>query len=294
VKVLVAGASGFVGRRLCPALAETGHDVAAMTRNPAAYAGAGTPVQADVHHPGTLGAAMAGCQAAYYLVHSLSDADFERKDAAAATAFGQAGARAGLQRIIYLGGLGDDRDALSAHLRSRREVEKLLGSAVIRAGIIVGHGGISWELTRQLVEHLPAMITPRWVATRTQPIAVDDVVRYLLGVLARPEEAGRVFEAGGPEVLQYVTMLRRVAAIQGRPLPILSVPLLTPRLSSLWLTLVTDVDTATGRALIDSMTNEVIVRDHSIRDLIPFDPMPYDDAVRKALGERARAKRDGR
>ena len=299
VKVLVAGASGFVGRRLCPALAGTGHDVAAMTRNPAAYTGAGTPVQADVHHPGTLGAAMAGCQAAYYLVHSLSDAEFERKDAAAAAAFGQAAARAGLQRIIYLGGLGDDEDALSAHLRSRREVEKLLGSAgvpvtVIRAGIIVGHGGISWELTRQLVEHLPAMITPRWVATRTQPIAVDDVVRYLLGVLALPEAAGRVFEAGGPEVLQYLTMLRRVAAIQGRPLPILPVPLLTPRLSSLWLTLVTDVDTATGRALIDSMTNEVIVRDHSIRDLIPFDPMPYDDAVRKALGERAQAKRDGR
>ena len=160
-------------------------------------------------------------------MHSLSDADFERKDAAAATAFGQAGARAGLQRIIYLGGLGDDRDALSAHLRSRREVEKLLGSAgvpvtVIRAGIIVGHGGISWELTRQLVEHLPAMITPRWVATRTQPIAVDDDVRYLLGVLTRPEAAGRVFEAGGPEVLQYVTMLRRVAAIQGRPLPAMS------------------------------------------------------------------------
>jgi uncharacterized protein YbjT (DUF2867 family) len=138
------------------------------------------------------------------------------------------------------------------------------------------------------------MITPRWVATRTQPIAVDDVVRYLLGVLARSEAAGRVFEAGGPEVLQYVTMLRRIAAIQGRPLPILSVPLLTPRLSSLWLTLVTDVDTVTGRALIDSMTNEVIVRDHSIRDLIPFDPVPYDDAVRKALGERARAKRVGR
>jgi uncharacterized protein YbjT (DUF2867 family) len=214
VKVLVAGASGFVGRRLCAALAEAGHDVVAMTRNPAGYTGAGRPVHGDVHDPATLGAAMAGCQVAYYLVHSLSDADFERKDAAAAAAFGEAGARAGLQQVIYLGGLGDDKDALSAHLRSRREVEKLLGSAgvpvtVIRAGIIVGHGGISWELTRQLVDHLPAMITPRWVSTRTQPIAVDDIVRYLLGVLALPQAAGRVFEAGGPEILQYVTMLRR-------------------------------------------------------------------------------------
>ena len=299
VKVLVAGASGFVGTRLCPALAGAGHDVAAMTRNPAGYHGAGRPVHGDVHDPASLGAALADCEAAYYLVHSLSDADFECKDAAAAVAFGHAAARAGLRRIVYLGGLGDDNDALSAHLRSRRTVEKLLGSAgvpvtVVRAGIIVGHGGISWELTRQLVEHLPAMITPRWVATRTQPIAADDIVRYLLGVLALPQAEGLVFEAGGPEVLQYATMLRRVAAIEGLPLPILPVPLLTPWLSSLWLTLVTDVDTATGRALVDSMTNEVIVRDQSLRDLIPFDPMPYDDAVRKALSERRQATRGGR
>ena len=299
VKVLVAGASGFVGRRLCPALAAAGHDVAAMTRNPAGYTGTGQPVHGDVHDPATLPAALAGCEAAYYLVHSLADADFERKDAAAAVAFGHAAARAGLRRIIYLGGLGDDTDALSAHLRSRRLVEKLLGSAgvpvtVIRAGIIIGHGGISWELTRQLVEHLPAMITPRWVATRTQPIAADDIVRYLLGVLALPQAEGRVFEAGGPEVLQYATMLRRAAAIEGRPLPILPVPLLTPRLSSLWLTLVTDVDTATGRALVDSMANEVIVRDQSLRGLIPFDPMPYDHAVRQALSERQQAKRGAR
>jgi uncharacterized protein YbjT (DUF2867 family) len=297
VKVLVAGASGFVGSRLCPALVAAGHDVVAMTRNPAGYAGAGRPVHGDVHDPATLGSALAGCEAAYYLVHSLSDPDFERKDAAAAAAFGHAAARAGLRRIIYLGGLGDDSDALSPHLRSRRLVEKLLGSAgvpvtVIRAGIIIGHGGISWELTRQLVEHLPAMITPRWVATRTQPIAVDDIVRYLLGVLALPQAEGRVFEAGGPEVLQYATMLRRVAAIEGRPLLILPVPLLTPRLSSLWLALVTDVDTASGRALVDSMINEVIVRDPSLRDLIPFDPMPYDDAVRRALSER-QAERGG-
>jgi uncharacterized protein YbjT (DUF2867 family) len=166
-------------------------------------------------------------------VHSLSDADFERKDADAAAVFGEAGARARLQRIIYLGGLGDDQDALSAHLRSRRQVEKLLGSAgvpvtVIRAGIIVGHGGVSWEPTRQVVDHLPVMITPTWVANRTQPIAVADVVHYLLGVLALLAAAGQVFEAGGPEVLQYVTMLRRAAALQGRRVPIISVPLLTP------------------------------------------------------------------
>jgi uncharacterized protein YbjT (DUF2867 family) len=299
VKVAVAGASGFVGRRLCVALAGAGHHVAAMTRDPGGYQGAGSPVYGDVHDPASLDDGLAGCEATYYLVHSLSDRDFECKDAAAAVAFGQAAARAGARRIIYLGGLGDDRDALSAHLRSRRLVEKLLGSAgvpvtVIRAGIIIGHGGVSWELTRQLVEHLPAMVTPRWVATRTQPIAADDVVRYLLGVLTLPEAEGRVFEVGGPEVLQYVTMLRRVATIEGRRLPVLSVPLLTPWLSSLWLTLVTDVDTATGRALVDSMTNEVIVRDPSIRDLIPFDPMPYDDAVRQALSERRNAERGGR
>jgi uncharacterized protein YbjT (DUF2867 family) len=296
VKVLVAGASGFVGSRLCAKLAETGHDVVAMTRHPGSYGGVGTPIYGDVHDPATLSMALAGCQAAYYLVHSLGDADFQRMDAAAAGAFGQEAARAGLARIVYLGGLGEDADALSAHLRSRREVEKLLGSGgvpvtVLRAGIIVGHGGISWELTRQLVEHLPVMVTPKWVSTRTQPIAVDDAVRYLVGVLALPEASGRVFDIGGPEVLQYVTMLRRVAAIQGRPLVVLPVPLLSPRLSALWLSLVTDVDTATGSALVDSMTNEVVVRDDSIRELLPFDLIRYDEAVLQALGERARAER---
>jgi uncharacterized protein YbjT (DUF2867 family) len=298
MKVLVAGASGFVGGRLCMALDRAGHDVVAMTRNPARFQGAGTPVRGDVQEPASLGQAMAGCQAAYYLVHSLRDADFEHKDAAGATAFGAAAARAGLHRIVYLGGLGDDADSLSAHLRSRREVENLLGTGgvpvtVIRAGIVIGHGGVSWELTRQLVERLPVMITPKWVSTRTQPIAVDDVVTYLAGVLEPAEAAGRVYEAGGPEVLQYSTMLRRVAAIENRPLILVPVPLLTPSLSSLWLTLVSDIDPGTGRALIDSMTNEVIARDQSIRELIPITLTSYDDAVRAALRERRGARQAG-
>jgi len=292
MKVLVAGSSGFVGRRLCPALQAAGHSVQAMTRHPDTYSGAGTPVYGDVHEANSLAAALAGCDAAYYLVHSLGDADFTRRDADAAREFARAAADAGLGRIIYLGGLGDDGDDLSEHLRSRREVEHLLGSAgvpvtTLRAGIIIGHGGISWEITRQLVEHLPAMITPRWVRTRTQPIAVGDVIRYLVGVLEEPAAEGRTFEVGGPDVLAYVDMLRRVAVIEGRHLWVIPVPLLSPRLSSRWLSLVTNVDVPTGRSLIDSMSNEVVVRDKSIRGLVDFEPMSYDEAVLAALGERA-------
>jgi len=291
MKVLVAGASGFVGRKLCPALAEAGHDVRAMTRHPDSYHGAGTAVHGDVHDPSTLAAALDGSAAAYYLVHSLDSRDFERLDADAARAFGVAAAQAGVDRIVYLGGLGNEADELSAHLRSRREVEGLLGAGgvpvtVLRAGIIVGHGGISWEITRQLVKHLPAMITPRWVRTRTQPIALDDVVRYLVGVLEPDEAKGRVFEIGGPEVLMYLTMMKRVASIQARPLVIVPVPLLSPRLSSRWLSLVTDVDAQAGRSLVDSMTNEVVVEDDSIRSIVPFEPMGYDEAVRQALEDR--------
>jgi len=294
VRILVAGSSGFVGRRLCPALTEAGHEVRAMTRHPETYEGAGEPVQADVHDGASLAAAAAGCDAAYYLVHSLDDANFRQRDAKAARAFGYAAANAGLERIVYLGGLGDDDDDLSAHLRSRREVEQMLGSygvpvTTLRAGIIVGHGGISWELTRQLVDHLPAMITPQWVRTRTQPIAIDDVVRYLVGVLEVPDAADRAFDVGGPDVLEYVDMMRRVAAIKGRSLVVVPVPLLTPGLSSRWLSLVTDLDTQTGRSLVDSMRNEVVVRDDSIRALVPFEPMGYDDAVRAALAERERS-----
>jgi uncharacterized protein YbjT (DUF2867 family) len=289
--VLVAGASGFVGRRLVPALVAAGHDVRAMTRHPDTYDGAGTPVRGDVHDPDTLPAALKGCRAAYYLVHSLDSEAFENLDAEAATAFGRAAADAGVEQIVYLGGLGSESDDLSKHLRSRREVETLLGEAgvpvtVLRAGIIVGNGGISWEITRQLVDHLPAMVTPRWVRTRTQPIAVSDVVRYLVGVLDDERATGAVYEVGGPDVLRYSDMLQRVAAVRRRPLPIVPVPLLSPGLSSRWLSLVTDVDTQAGRSLVDSMANEVVVQDDAIREVVPFEPMSYDDAVRVALEER--------
>jgi uncharacterized protein YbjT (DUF2867 family) len=262
-----------------------------MTRRPERYQGAGRPVAGDVEEEGSLREALEGCEAAYYLVHSLDDPDFERKDAEAARGFGRAAAEAGVGQIVYMGGLGADDGDLSPHLRSRREVEGLLGEAgvpvtVLRAAIVVGAGGISWELTRQLVKNLPAMVVPRWVATMTQPIAVDDVIRYLAGVIGKEEAFGRVFEIGGADRLTYLEMLQVAAEVRGgRRVPIVQVPVLTPRLSSYWLALVTDVDTTTGRNLIDSMSTEVVVTDHSIRDVVPGEPLSYAEAVRRALVE---------
>ncbi|WP_336921691.1 NAD(P)H-binding protein [Aquipuribacter sp. SD81] len=289
--VLVAGASGFVGSRLCTALVEAGHDVRAMTRHPDDYDGAGTPVAGDVADPDSLRSALDGADAAYYLVHSLDSDDFEEKDAEAARNFAGAAGEAGLRQVVYLGGLGREDENLSAHLRSRREVERILAEGpvpvtVLRAAVVVGHGGISWEITRQLVEHLPLMITPRWVDTRTQPVALPDVVRYLVGVLDLPEARGRTFEVGGPDVLRYVDMLRQAAQVEGKRLPRVRVPLLTPRLSSYWLAFVTDVDLSTARNLVDSMTNEVVVTDHSIERLLPGRTLGYRESVELALAER--------
>ncbi|NYG54378.1 NAD(P)H-binding protein [Nocardioides perillae] len=294
-RVLVTGASGFVGRRLVPVLAEAGHDVRAMTRRPEQYDGAGTATYGDVTDRDSLVAALEGVQVAYYFVHSLDRPDFEEHDATAARTFGEAAAAQGVQQIVYLGGLGEEDEALSAHLRSRRQVEGLLGEAgvpvtVLRAAVVVGHGGISWEITRQLVKNLPAMVAPKWASTRTQPIAVDDVVRYLAGVLGREEALGRCFEVGGPDQLTYVDMLQVAARVDhGRTIPIIRVPVLSPRLSSYWLALVTDVDVTTGRNLIDSMDVEVVVKDHSIRDVVPGEPLTYEEAVRRALAERRAA-----
>jgi uncharacterized protein YbjT (DUF2867 family) len=255
-------------------------------------------VQADVSDAASLDRALAGVDAAYYLVHSLDSGDFVDRDAQAARNFSAAAARAGVERIVYLGGLGRDDQHLSAHLRSRREVEQLLGAdgvpvTVLRAAIVIGHGGISWEITRQLVAHLPAMVVPHWATTRTQPIALRDVLRYLVGVLEPQEARGRVFEIGGSEILTYAEMMQRVARTHHhRTLPMLTIPLLTPRLSSHWLAFVTDVDTATARNLVDSMSNEVVVRDDSIKQVVPGEPLDYTAAIEEAYAARARARAD--
>ncbi|MEG9225093.1 NAD(P)H-binding protein [Aeromicrobium sp. Sec7.5] len=290
--VLVTGATGFVGRRLVSELVERGHDVRAMTRRPEQYDGEGTAVGADVGDPASLAEALEGVDVAIYLVHSLDREDFERVDAEAASSFGTVAAEAGVQQIVYLGGLGADGDDLSSHLRSRREVEGLLGTGgvpvtVLRAAIVVGHGGISWELTRQLVKNLPAMVVPKWTATKTQPIAVDDVIRYLAGVIGNDAALGETFEIGGPEAMTYKDMLQIAGEqIQGRRTPMMTVPVLSPGLSSRWLALVTDVDATTGRNLIDSMGVEVVVTEQRILDVVPGEPLTYEEAVRRALAER--------
>ena len=289
--VLVTGATGFVGKRLVPELIDRGMTVRAMTRNPDRYDGPGEAVHGDVHDADSLSVALDGVTVAVYLVHSLDDDDFERKDAEAATTFAQAAAQAGVQQIVYLGGLGREDGDLSAHLRSRREVEKLLGGAgvpvtVLRAAIVVGAGGISWEITRQLVKNLPAMVVPKWTKTLTQPISIADVVRYLAGVIDNDQAIGRVFEIGGPEQLTYLDMMQQAAeVINGRRVPIFTVPVLSPGLSARWIGLVTDVEATTGRNLIDSMATEVIVTDDSIREVVPGDPITYREAVRTAIDE---------
>ena len=273
------------------ALVAAGHDVRALTRRPEAYRGPGVAFGGDIGDRSALGSALEGCDGAYYLVHSLDSPDFVGKDRRSADAFGDAATNAGVGQVIYLGGLGDDADQLSAHLLSRREVEDVLRArvptTVLRAGIVIGDGGISWEILRQLVARLPVMVTPRWVKTRTQPVAIDDAVAFLIGVLGHEETLGEVYEIGGPESMTYEQMLKVVGRMPGGILKlIVPVPLLSPRLSSHWLRLITDVDLHTARTLVESMSNEVVVHDRRIEALTGHHAMNFQQAAERALHAR--------
>jgi uncharacterized protein YbjT (DUF2867 family) len=289
--IFITGATGFIGRRLTQRLLDDGFSVRCMVRrtNSAMPDGAEV-VQGDMLEPGTLGQALTGIDTAYYLVHSMSSgrASFERRDREAAENFVAAANRAKVRRVIYLGGLGETGDDLSEHLKSRLEVAEILkkgtfATTFLRAAVIIGAGGASFEMIRALVIHLPVMITPRWVTTRCQPIAVEDVISYLAGCLTDERTSGRTFDIGGPEVLAYREMMERLARIQGKRIYILPVPVLTPKLSSYWVGFITPVPPSVSMPLIEGLKNEVICRDNAIRDIIPLQLKPYDDAVRSAI-----------
>jgi len=291
--ILITGATGFIGRRLTQRLLDEGYSVRCMVRHASAGLTAGAEtVQGDMLEPATLGRALADIDTAYYLVHSMSSgrAGFERRDREAAENFVAAANRAKVRRVIYLGGLGETGDDLSEHLKSRLEVAEILKKGTftttfLRAAVIIGAGGASFEMVRALVNRLPIMITPRWVTTRCQPIAVDDVISYLAGCLADERTAGRTFDIGGPEVLTYKEMMERFAGIEGKQLYIFPVPVLTPKLSSYWVGFITPVPPSVSMPLIEGLKNEVICRDNAIRGIIPLQLKPYDDAVRSAIKE---------
>ena len=297
MRTLVTGATGYIGGRLVPRLLAEGHVVRAMTRSAGRlrdvpWAGAVEVVEADALDPASLPAALEGVDVAYYLIHSIDSGEFEDTDRRAAQAFGDAARAAGVGRIVYLGGLAPTDQELSPHLRSRAEVGQLLldsgvPTAVLQAAVILGSGSASFEMLRYLTERLPAMITPRWVNNRIQPIAVRDVLRYLVGCARLPPEVSRRFDIGGPEVLTYLEMMQRYAAVAGlRRRVIVPVPLLTPGLSGHWVNVVTPVPAALAKPLVLSLVNEVVCTEHDIAEHVPDPPeglLPFDEAVRLAL-----------
>jgi uncharacterized protein YbjT (DUF2867 family) len=269
--------------------------VVCPARNPAKLAGRSwtdevEAVTADVLQPDTLEKALAGCDVAYYLIHSMGSAgSFRDTDRIAANNFAEAAAKAGVGRIIYLGGLGDEDDRLSPHLGSRHEVGRALASGPVpvtelRAAVIIGSGSVSFEMLRYLTEVLPAMVTPSWVQTRCQPIAIRDVLLYLGACLNETAPGHTVYEIGGPEVLSYLDMMQAYARVAGLPRRfVVPVPVLSPRLSSLWIGLVTPLPVGVARPLVDSLKNEVIVHDNTAESRFGIAPTPLDLAIERAL-----------
>ncbi|WP_435009115.1 SDR family oxidoreductase [Tundrisphaera lichenicola] len=295
--ILITGASGYIGGRLVPQLLAKGYRIRCLARDVRKLSGRAWDadprveiVRGDVLDRASVRSAMEGCQAAYYLVHSMlaGEKTFEKQDRVAAENFATAAEEAGVGRIIYLGGLGHRSEKLSPHLESRHEVGDVLRSGKVpvtelRAAMIVGSGSASFEMLRALVHKLPVMLCPRWVETRTQPIAIRDVLAYLVGVLETPETAGGTFDIGGPDILTYRQMMTRFAEILGYRRWIITVPVLTPRLSAYWVNLMTPVNAGLAFALIESLAFETVCEEGKIQELVPIPRTGFDDACRWAL-----------
>jgi uncharacterized protein YbjT (DUF2867 family) len=302
-RVLLVGATGFVGRRLLPELVKKDVRLRLLVRDlskavPLIIKGADIEVvRGDLAANEGLDEALRGIHTAYYLVHSMGGRTLTRnetyaeQDRKAARNFMAAADAAGLQRIIYLGGLGETGDTLSEHLRSRAEIAEILSSGtpkatVLRAAIIIGAEGASYEMLRYLVERLPVMITPKWVETRIQPIAIKDVLAYLVGCLFNPATAGGSFDIGGPEIFTYVEMMQKYAEVRGLAKRlIIRVPVLTPLLSAYWVDLVTPVPSGIAHPLIEGLRNEVVCRDQAIDAFVPISKTSFAEAVRTAHAE---------
>lgn len=298
ILVLLTGVSGYIGGRLLQAMEGTGYRLRCLARRPDVLQQKVEPttevVAGDVLDRASLDAALRGVDVAYYLVHSMGSAgSFEDADRLAARNFGEAARACGVRRIIYLGGLGSSDDELSAHLRSRHEVGEILRASGVpvvefRASIVIGAGSLSFEMIRSLVERLPIMITPKWVKVPAQPIAVDDVLAYLVAAPGLPDDQCRVYEIGGADQLSYADIMREYARQRGIRLRMIAVPVLTPFLSSLWLGLVTPLYARIGRKLIESIIHPTVVRDDAARQTFAVRPVGVQEAVRRALASEER------
>jgi uncharacterized protein YbjT (DUF2867 family) len=289
MRVVVFGATGTVGEALLPALAGD-HEVTAVSR--AADEGVRHTVRwvrGDVEDGESVARALEGAEAAYYLVHSLGTTGFEDRERRTADNLTRAAEKAGLRQIVYLGGLGDDSDDLSPHLRSRRETERRLASGsvpvtTLRAGMVVAKGSAAFETIAALVDRLPVMILPRWAKTPTQPIALADVVRYLAGVCGKADAIGQTYDVAGPDVMSYAEMISRISRLKGKAPYLVEVPVLTPWLSALWIELVTPARADVARPLVEGLRNPTVAKEERIREVVPFELTRFDDAARAALG----------
>ena len=292
-RVAVVGATGTIGRPLVDALAAAGHHVVAISRSGSTQSGVRVePVSADAGDAAAIGSALLGAEVVYHLVHSLGQDDFEERDRLAAHAVAAGAAAGGASQIVYLGGIGGDGDDLSPHLQSRAETAHVLRAGTVPvttlgAAMIVGAGSAAFETILALVNRLPVMICPRWVSVETQPVALADVVRALVAVCADPASFGQAYDVGGPEVMTYRSMMERTAVVRGKHPILIEVPFLTPRLSSLWLHLVTPVNAAVTRPLVEGLKIPTIARDDRIWQFVEEPRTSFDAAVRAALGARA-------